>query len=131
MVYMYSSLLLWGALFWLLRNRLKQISWWKVALLFLPMFLDGSTHMISDITGGIGGGFRYSNSWLASLTGQAFPATFYLGDAFGSFNSWMRLLTGILFGLGVVWLAYPLLHSAFSATVCQVAAKFEKSGLRL
>jgi uncharacterized membrane protein len=131
MVYMYSSLLLWGAIFWPLRKRLRRIPWWGVILLLLPMFIDGFTHMISDITGGIGDGFRYNNSWLASLTSQIFPATFYLGDAFGSFNSWMRLLTGMLFGLGAVWLVYPLLHSAFAVTAGQIAAKLERSGLKL
>lgn len=131
MVYMYSSLLLWGALFWPLRNRLGRIRWRGVTLLLLPLLIDGVTHMISDVTGGIGGGFRYSNAWLASLTGQSFPATFYSGDAFGSFNSWMRFLTGILFGLGAVWFVYPQLHQAFAYTAGQIAAKFEKLGLDL
>jgi uncharacterized membrane protein len=131
MVYMYSSLLLWAVLFWPLRKRLRRIPWRGVTLLFLPMFIDGFTHMISDVTGGIGSGFRYSNSWLASLTGHAFPATFYSGNALGSFNSWMRLLTGILFGLGMVWLAFPILQRAFATMAGQIAAKFEATDLKL
>ncbi|MHA1937336.1 MAG: hypothetical protein ACW97O_03915, partial [Candidatus Thorarchaeota archaeon] len=57
---------------------------------------------------GIGEGFRYTNEWLAQLTGSIFPTTFYAGNALGSFNSWMRLITGTLFGIGVVWLGFPL-----------------------
>jgi len=47
------------------------------------------------------------------LTGNTFPATFYVGDALGSFNSWMRLITGILFALGVVWFIFPYLGRSF------------------
>jgi hypothetical protein len=61
------------------------------------------------------------------LTYNVFPATFYGGDAFGSFNSWMRLITGILFGLGVVWFAYPRLHQTFNETANQIALKFQKA----
>jgi uncharacterized membrane protein len=128
MVYMYASLLLFAAFFWPLRTRLRRISWWGVLLLLLPLFVDGFTHMISDVTGGIGGGFRDHNAWLAMLTGDAFPANFYSGDALGSFNSWMRLLTGIPFGLGVVWLALPVLHEAFSAMASQTETRFSESG---
>jgi len=75
--------------------------------------LDGGTHMLSDLTGGIGVGFRYTNQWLAILTNNAFPPTFYLGDALGSFNSWMRLITGVLAGLGIAWFALPYLEESF------------------
>ncbi|KAA3661888.1 MAG: DUF2085 domain-containing protein [Chloroflexi bacterium] len=103
----------------------------KVFFLFLlPMAIDGFTHMISDFTQGIGGGFRDSNAWLADLTNHMFPATFYIGDAFGSFNSWMRLLTGILFGLGVVWFLYPRIQDSFAETSAQLEHKFQKAGLR-
>ena len=71
---------------------MKRLPWWGFVLLLLPMAFDGGTHFISDIIGGIGGGFRYSNLWLAVLTGNVFPATFYVGDALGSFNSWMRFV---------------------------------------
>lgn len=77
------------------------------------MAIDGGSHYISDIIGGIGGGFRDSNLWLAALTGNAFTATFYAGDALGSFNSVMRLITGILFGLGIVWFFFPRLQRGF------------------
>jgi hypothetical protein len=95
------------------------------------MGLDGFTHMISDFTAGIGGGFRDSNAWLAALTNQIFPATFYASDALGSFNSWMRLITGLLFGLGVVWFLYPRLHDSFSNAARQIEVKFNKTGMTL
>jgi uncharacterized membrane protein len=114
MVYMYTSVILWGIIFFYPRRRkMKPLPWWGFLLLLLPMAIDGSTHFISDIVGGIGGGFRDSNQWLAALTGNAFPATFYAGDALGSFNSWMRLITGILFALGVVWLIFPYIERSF------------------
>lgn len=114
MVFMYSSIILWGVLFFYpLRRRLKRLPWWGFVLLLMPMAIDGGTHFISDMSGGIGGGFRYSNLWLASLTGNTFPATFYVGDALGSFNSWMRLVTGLLFALGIVWFIFPYLDLQF------------------
>lgn len=129
MVFMYTTILIWGMLFWLLRKRLKPLPWWGLVLLLLPMAIDGFTHMISDFTAGIGLGFRYSNAWLAALTNDAFPATFYVGDALGSFNSWMRLITGLLFSLGVVWALYPRLHSGFASTASRIEEKFHKAGL--
>lgn len=129
MVFMYTTILLWGLLFWLFRKRLKPLPWWGLVLLFLPMAIDGLTHMISDYTAGIGLGFRDSNAWLATLTNDTFSATFYAGDALGSFNSWMRIITGVLFSLGVVWLLYPRLHNGFTNTASQIKEKFQKAGL--
>ncbi|GJM41809.1 MAG: hypothetical protein DHS20C20_20910 [Ardenticatenaceae bacterium] len=127
MVYMYTSPLLFGLAYWPLRRRVKPLSIWVFLLFLLPMAIDGTTHIVSDFIGGIGGGFRYTNAWLESLTNHTFPATFYMGDAFGSFNSWMRLVTGILFGLGVVWFAYPHLLLTFSTTANQIALKFQNA----
>jgi uncharacterized membrane protein len=131
MVYMYTIILLWGILFWLLRKRLKPLPWWGLALLLLPMAIDGSTHAISDVAAGIGLGFRDSNAWLAVLTNNTFPATFYAGDSIGSFNSWMRLTTGLLFSLGAVWAFYPRLHVGFSGKARQIEEKFRKADLDL
>jgi uncharacterized membrane protein len=131
MVYMYTSPLLFGFAFWPLRRRLKPLSLWGFLLFLLPMAVDGTTHILSELFSGIGGGFRYTNGWLAALTNDAFPATFYVGDSFGSFNAWMRLLTGILFGLGVVWFAYPRLHLTFNETANKISLKFQKAKIRL
>lgn len=130
MVSMYTGIFFAGLVFGLVRKRLKPLSIWGFILLALPMAIDGGTHMISDVFG-IGTGFRDSNAWLAMLTGNLFPTTFYAGDGLGSFNSWMRLLTGVLFGIGAVWLAYPYLEEYFAETVRDLEAKFHHAGLSL
>ena len=122
MVSMYTTVFIAGLLFALVRTRLKPLSLRGFAFLALPIFLDGGTHVISDLAG-IGHGFRDSNVWLATLTGNLFPATFYAGDAFGSFNAWMRLITGVLFGVGLVWLAYPYLEQGFAEVANDLKAR--------
>jgi uncharacterized membrane protein len=128
MVSMYGSLLFFSAIYWPFRKRVKPLRWTLVALLLLPMLLDGGTHMISDLTGGIGAGFRDSNEWLAAITANRLPATFYAGDALGSFNSWMRLISGLFFGFGLTWWAFPHLHNSFSATAREIEAKLDTAG---
>ena len=130
MVALYGGLWLSAMLWSPLRRRVKPLPWWGFVLLALPMVLDGGTHLVSDLAG-IGQGFRDSNTWLAALTGNVLPATFYAGDAFGSFNSWMRIVTGLLFGLSVVWLAFPYLQQAFTEMEYNMEAKFKRSGLSL
>src|SRR5262249_1243675 len=95
MVYMYGGMWLTGAVFGFMRHRrlIRPLRLWRFGLLLLPMAVDGATHWLSDATGGMAGGFRYDNSWLAHLTGSALPTWFYMGDALGSFNSWMRLIS--------------------------------------
>lgn len=116
MVAMFTSLWLFGTLWRPLGRRLRPLPAWGLALLLLPMAVDGASHFISDLQG-LGQGFRDSNAWLAALTGNAFTSGFYAGDAWGSFNSMMRLLTGVLFGAGIVWFGFPLLDDAFSQQV--------------
>jgi uncharacterized membrane protein len=132
MVSAYGGPLLWGLLFyWPLRRRLRPLPIWGFFLFSLPMALDGGTHMLSDAISGIDGGFRYTNAWLAALTNNTFTAGFYAGDAVGSLNFWLRLITGLLFGLGVVWFAYPRLAAAFADTASQIEAKFKQAGKSL
>lgn len=109
MVSMYGGLFVFGIMWWTIRHRIKSIPWWALVLFMLPMLVDGSSHLVSDLAG-IGQGFRASNLWLVTLTRGALPASFYAGDAWGSFNSLMRLISGLLFGLGVVWFSYPYLN---------------------
>jgi uncharacterized membrane protein len=111
MVSMYTSPIAFALLARLLRRRLAPLPIWAFVLLSLPIALDGGTHFLSDLAG-LGQGFRDQNAWLASLMGNALPPSFYAGDALGSFNSWMRLLTGTLFGLGIVWTAFPRIDRA-------------------
>ena len=106
MISFYTSVWFFAILWYPLRRKVKPLSWWSFILLLLPIAIDGGTHMVSDFAG-VGQGFRDTNQWLAVLTGNAFPATFYMGDGLGSFNSIMRLITGLLAGLGIVWLMFP------------------------
>lgn len=109
MISFYTSVWLFAALWYPLRRKVKPpLAWWGFVLLLLPISIDGVTHMVSDFAG-IGNGFRDTNQWLATLTQNALPATFYAGDALGSFNSLMRFITGLLAGLAIVWLAFPYL----------------------
>ena len=112
MISMYSSLFVFGLLWWSLRRRIKPLPWWGLLLFLIPMAIDGSSHFVSDLAG-IGQGFRTGNLWLVALTDNTLPASFYAGDAWGSFNSLMRIFTGVLFGVGAVWFAYPYLELAF------------------
>jgi len=113
MVSMFSSVWLFGLLWFPLRQRLPKLPFLGLVLFLLPMVLDGTSHLVSDFWG-IGQGFRDTNLWLAILTNHIFPSSFYIGDAWGSFNSLMRLLTGISFGLGLVWFGFPYLDDSFS-----------------
>lgn len=108
---MYLSLLAFTVLYRPVLRRLRW-PWWAYVLMLVPMAVDGTSHLVSDLAG-IGNGFRDSNAWLAVLTGNALPASFYAGDALGSFNSWMRWSTGVLFGLGIAGLLWPQVEAAF------------------
>ena len=110
MVSMYGSVWLGAVLFAFVRRRLRPLRFKRYLILALPMVIDGFTHMINDL---FGLSFRQTNGWLASLTDNVLPATFYAGDALGSFNSWLRLITGVIFGLSTVWMAFPLIERAF------------------
>ena len=106
MIWFYTSVWVFAVLWFPFRRKVKPLSWWGFVLFLLPLAMDGGTHAFSDLAG-IGQGFRDTNQWLAILTNNAFPPSFYTGDALGSFNSWMRLITGLPAGLGIVWLALP------------------------
>jgi uncharacterized membrane protein len=130
MVSLYGGLWLFAVLWSPLRRRVKPLPWWGLVLLALPMVLDGGTHLVSDFAG-IGQGFRDSNAWLAALTGHMLPAAFYAGDAVGSFNSWMRIATGLLFGLSVVWFAFPNLQRMFVEMEYNLETKVNQASLSL
>jgi hypothetical protein len=84
------------------------------------MVLDGGSHMVSEITGL---GIRESNAWLASLTGGAFPESFYIGTVFGSFNWLMRTLTGALFAIACVWFVYPKIEIGMVVSSTDIIAR--------
>lgn len=112
MVSMFTSIWIFGLLWYPLRRKLSTLPIWRLALFLLPIALDGISHFISDFWG-IGQGFRDTNLWLGILTNHAFAQAFYIGDAWGSFNSLMRLLTGVSFGLGSVWFGFLYLNDSF------------------
>ncbi len=112
MVSMFTSIWIFGLLWYPFRRRFPTLPFWGLVLFLLPMLLDGTSHFISDFWG-IGQGFRDTNLWLAILTNHVFPPNFYAGDAWGSFNSLMRLLTGLSFGLGIVWFGFPYVNDSF------------------
>ncbi len=112
MISMYGGVWLAGLFWGTLRKFNRKISIWIFLLLALPMALDGVSHFISDFSG-LAEGFRYTNHWLAVLTRNSFPDSFYAGDALGSFNSWARWLSGLSFGFGFVWWAFPYVSESF------------------
>lgn len=116
MVSMYTMLFLSSLGYGLFRKKWKPLPLRAFVLLLLPMAIDGTTHLLSDLAG-IGQGFRDTNVWLQVITNNAYPLTFYQGDELGSFNSWMRLITGVLFGIALVGFAHPYLDGMFSDIV--------------
>jgi len=111
MISFYTSMWFFGVIWYPLRHKVKPLSWWAFALLLLPIAVDGTSHMVSDLAG-IGQGFRDTNAWLAVLTNHVFPTSFYTGDLLGSFNSIMRFITGLLAGLAITWLVFPYLYQS-------------------
>jgi uncharacterized membrane protein len=113
----------WYGSFWIaslvyavIRRRVKPLPFWGLILLALPMFVDGLTHLISDVLVNqqFGMGFRDTNIWLAQLTNNALRLTFYAGDALGSFNSFARWISGVLFGVGLAWFLLPYAEGTFA-----------------
>lgn len=122
MISLYSGAWLVGLVYWgVTRVRtIRPISGWTFALFLLPIALDGGTHMISDSLDSVVSGFRYDNAWLATLTGNTLPASFYNGDAWGSFNSIMRMVTGLVAATGVVWFVFPWLDRSARRTIYEI-----------
>ena len=114
MVSMYMSIFIFGIIYAILRERglrFPVMPWWILGLFILPMAIDGTTHLITDV---LRLEFRQTNEWAAVLTGYLLPASFYAADAFGSLNSLLRLITGVLFGFGIVGFLWPLMDREFS-----------------
>lgn len=91
------------------RRALRPLPLWLFLMALTPFALDGLTHLVNDALFGVAGsGFRDTNAWLATLTGNAFP-DFYMGDHYGTFNWWMRLVTGALGAWAIVFFGFPWL----------------------
>jgi len=109
----YWSMLAGGLLFALVRKRgrPKPLPAFVYLLLIAPMFFDGVTQMINDVTPW---GWRTYNAWAVWLTGGLLPQSFYVGTRIGTLNWLLRTVTGALFGLATVGLAYPYLDEGFA-----------------
>lgn len=105
-----------GGWVWGLRRGRPSLSLFAFLLFTLPLLLDSFSHMASES----GSGFRDSNSWLVALTGGMGTAVFYTGTTIGTFNWWLRTLTGLLFGLGLVWFAFPRFATYFAGVKRQL-----------
>lgn len=132
MVYMYGVLWVVSVVYGLAsRERAtKPVRVWIFIALLLPLGIDGLTHFVSD-TGGLATGFRYDNDWLAAVTNNSFPASFYQGDALGSFNSIMRFVTGVLFAIGTGGLLLPLLDQEMRRIEATLIRKLTRYGTRI
>ena len=86
---LYTSVLLVGLLFGVLRRRIAPAPLWVAGLLLLPMLLDGGMHLIDDLL-------------MLGLRGG--------GDAIGTLNFALRMLTGALCGVAVLVVLYPRLE---------------------
>ena len=83
---MYTSIVVAGLLFGLLRRRIQPTSLKIGGLLLLPILIDGLSHMADDLSGlGFRGG----------------------GDAIGTLNFWLRMITGALVGIAMLLVYYP------------------------
>lgn len=107
----FGTIFLAGLAYALLRRRLPALPWKWYPALIAPIFLDGISHVISEVTGL---DFRATNAWAAWLTSGVFTPAFYAGTGIGSLNWLLRTLTGALFGVATVWLLYPVLEKAFT-----------------
>ena len=83
---MYSSIVVAGLLFGLLRRHIRPTSLKIGGLLLLPILIDGLTHMVDDLSG-------------LDFRGG--------GDAIGTLNFWLRMITGALAGIAVLLAVYP------------------------
>jgi uncharacterized membrane protein len=96
---LYSSIVVAGLLFGLLRRHIRPISLKIGGLLLLPILIDGLTHMVDDLSGlGFRGG----------------------GDAIGTLNFWLRMITGALVGVVMLLAVYPRVERDLRG---QIAAK--------
>lgn len=124
---LYTTLLLAGLLFGLLRRHVRPWPWWALALCTLPIAVDGLTQVpraiLPDWT------LRTHNTWAVALTGGIFPSAFYVGDGFGTLNWLLRTATGALFAVGLVFTLYPMIEKG-TRSKRQEARRQEAGGRR-
>jgi uncharacterized membrane protein len=111
-----------GGFIWGLRRGRPRLSFFQFLLMTLPLLIDGFSHMASES----GSGFRETNDWLVGWMGGLGTAVFYTGTTIGTFNWWLRTLTGLLFGLGLVWFAFPRFADYFLRVRKELEVRNEK-----
>lgn len=124
---LYTGALAAGLLFALVRRRwrVRPMPLWALALFVIPMAVDGTSHLINDVTGW---GFRDTNAWAVALTGGIFPPDFYVGTTVGTLNWLLRTVTGFLFGFGMIWFVCPYLELGFQDVLDEVEHKHVVQG---
>ncbi|MFQ5946639.1 MAG: DUF2085 domain-containing protein, partial [Anaerolineae bacterium] len=123
----YPSILLGGLVFGLVRKRLRPLPVVGYLVLISPMFFDGMSHIVPDVTGW---GWRSMNGGALAITGGIFGPGFYQGSTLGTLNWLLRTVTGALFGFASVWLVYPYLETAFAEIRDQASAQLAKATSR-
>ena len=82
MVSMFASVWLFGIIWWLLRRKLKPLPWWWLVLFLLPLAIDGTTHLFSDLFG-IEQGFPRQQCLARSANWKSLPRWFLYGGRLG------------------------------------------------
>jgi uncharacterized membrane protein len=129
----YASIFLGGVIFSFARHTLKALSPKWYLFFILPMALDGGMGLASEllqfiplwalwVTGllvaGLGGGLLYQQkllNWQIGAVLTCIPLALLYLTFVGPHQSnvYLRHITGFLFGIGTVWLAFPLLQEGF------------------
>ncbi len=129
----YGSIFLFGTIFSFVRHALKPLPPQWYLLFLLPMGLDGGMGLASEllqyipmavlwVTGllvvGLVGLLLYSQkhlSWPVGIVLACIPLALAYLQFVGPHQSnlFLRNITGLAFGLGTVWVAYPLLQEGF------------------
>jgi uncharacterized membrane protein len=147
-VAIYSSLLLGGLVFGLVRRRLRPIQLRYYVFFLVPIALDGGMQLASEwLQSGVQMltiwiiGFVAMGITMAILNSQRYLtwhnvfffmwgplALIYLNYAPNYLSAWpQRTLTGFIFGFGTVWFAYPYLEEAFHDIHAQLKVKLSQA----
>jgi uncharacterized membrane protein len=127
--FMYGAILLSSIILSRMMRRRRYVRPLRISigvLLMIPLVIDGMTQVMSELSGGLVEGFRYTNEWLQSLTSHALPTWFYVGDTLGSFNLWVRLISAILFGVAFTWIAFPYMAQSAHKLTTDLKNKLEQ-----
>jgi uncharacterized membrane protein len=102
-VAIYGTMLVFGLLFSLMRNRIRPLPLWAYLVFgLIPIGLDGGSQLI---------GYLLPWIWAESVPRES--------------TWWLRSITGALFGLCTMWLALPSLHESFVSMEEQLAEQRE------